>query len=200
MSFFRETQPSFVVMEKELTATFKEQALIVGDMRKTIGRPKHSVLGVERRQLTIDVGQCILAAILTDIEKRNGKLDKKLMHLYTLDGQRRWAGTKLSQMASVHWGAKGGNDIETLWKFVGDLIKIGINEKSRNIYVAASGSTHLEMAMFLALMRGRTAKQTSRGATAITILEPGIVALGGRTLEAAYAEDCSNYRFQTTGT
>lgn len=200
MSFFREIHQPFVVTEKELTATFKEQALLVGDMRKTIGRPRQSILGAERKQLTIDIGQIILAAILSDIETRNGKLDKKLMHLYTLEGQRRWAGAKLSQMAAVHWGAKGGNDIETLWKFVGDLIKTGVSEKGRNLYAVSSSATHLEMGMFLSMLRGRTAKQTSRGASAITIIEPGIVAMGTRNLETAYAEDCSNYRFQTTGT
>jgi hypothetical protein len=200
MSFFREVNEPFLVTEKQLTATFKEQVLIIGDMRKTIGRPKQSVIGSERKQLTIDVGQTVIAAILSDIEKRNGKLDKHLTHLYTAKGQREWAGTKLSQMAAVHWGAKGGNDIETGWKFVGDLIKIGINEKGRNIYVSAAGSTDLEMGMFLSLVRGRGVKQSQRNATAISILKSLVRAMGNRTLEAAYAEDCSNYRFQTTGT
>jgi hypothetical protein len=78
MSLFRQINQPFVVTEKELTASFKEQALLVGDMRKVAGRPKHSVLGVDRKQLTIEVGQNILAAIISDIELRNGKLDKKL--------------------------------------------------------------------------------------------------------------------------
>jgi hypothetical protein len=103
-------------------------------------------------------------------------------------------------MASVHWGAKGGNDIETLWKFVGDLITTGITERGRNIYAVASSATEIELRAFLSLLRGRASKQTSRSAAGLAILEPGIVAVGSRTLEAAYAEDCSNYRFQTTGT
>lgn len=200
MSFRRETNDPFLVTAKQLTATFKEQVLIIGDMRKTTGRPKLSVIGAERKQLTIDLGHTVIAAILADIEKRNGKLDKSLMHLYTAKGQRTWAGTTLNQMASVNHGARGGNHIETLYKFVGDLIKIGLNEKGRNIYIAANGSTDLEMAMSLALRRGRVAKETARGAEAIAILEAGIAAMGKRTLEAAYAEDCSTYRFRTTGT
>ena len=40
-------------------------------------------------------------------------------------------------------GARGGNDIETLWKFVGDLdlVKTGITEKGRNIYAVSSSAT-----------------------------------------------------------
>lgn len=200
MSFFREVNTPFLVSDKELTATFKQQALIIGDLNKTIGRPKQSVLGSERQPLTIDLGQSIIAAILADIEQRNGKLDKHLMHLYTTNGQRKWAGAKLSQMAQVNWGAKGGNDIEALWKFVGDLIVIGLNPKSRNMYIVANSARPLEMGMFLNMIRGRTAKQTKRGAQAITIVEPGIVAMGTRSLEQAYADDCSTYRFQITGT
>jgi hypothetical protein len=200
MSAFREKNPPFIVAEKELRATFKQQILVIADLRKTPGRPKQSVLGTERKQVSIDDGQAIIAAIINDIELRNGKLDKPLMHLYTNDGQRKWAGAKLSQMAQVNWGANGGNDIETLWKFVGDLIINGINTSGRNRYITANSALPLEMGMFLGIIRGRTAKQTKRGAIAIKILEPGIKAMGTRTLEEAYAEDCSTYRFQTTGT
>lgn len=200
MSFFREVNAPFVVTEKELAATFKQQVMIIADLNKTVGRPRQSVLGTERKPLTIDIGQEILAAILTDIETRNGKLDKHLMHLYTTKGQRQWAGTKLSQMAQINYGAKGGNDIEALWKLVGDLIVIGLNGKSRNMYIVSTSARPLEMSMFLNMIRGRTAKQTKRNAAAIAIVEPGIVAMGQRSLEEAYADDCSTYRFQTTGT
>jgi hypothetical protein len=200
MSLFREVNPPFVVTEKAMAATFKEQVLIIGDMRRSPGRPKQSVIGADRKQLSRDLGQVIVAAILSDIEKRNGKLDKHLMHLYTTKGQRDWAGTKLSQMAQVNWAAKGGNDIETLWKALGELIITGLNKKGHNLYIARNGAGGLEVGMFLAMIRGRTAKHAHRGARAINILEPGIVAMGDRTLEAAYAEDCSNYRFRTTGT
>jgi hypothetical protein len=200
MSMFREVNAPFIVTEKALTATFKEQVLIIGDMRKGAGRPKLSVLGSERRQLSRDLGQIIFAAVITDIEKRNGKLEKHLTHLYTAKGQRDWAGTKLSQMAQVNWSATGGNDIETLWKALGDLIIIGLNQKGQNIYIVSNGSGGLEVGMFLALIRGRTAKHAHRGSGLISILEPGIVAMGNRTLEAAYAEDCERYRFHTTGT
>jgi hypothetical protein len=200
MSLFREVNSPFIVTEKALATTFKEQSLIIGDMRRGAGRPKASILGSDRKQLSRDVGQVIIAAILADIEKRNGKLEKHLMHLYTAKGQRDWAGTKLSQMAQVNWAAKGGNDIETLWKALGDLIIIGRNQKGRNLYIASNGSTGIEVGSFLALVRGRTASQVHRGATLINVLEPGIVAMGDRTLETAYAEDCESYRFQTTGT
>lgn len=200
MSFFREVNSPFVVTDKQLAATFKEQVLIVSDLRRALGRPKLSVLGSERKEVTIDTGQAIFAAILSDIEKRNGKLDKPLTHLYSAKGQRQWAGMKLSQMAAVSSGATGGNDIERLWKYLGDLIITGLDQKGRNRYIAAAGALPLEMTMYLNLVRGRSLKHADRGGRAVKILEPGIAAMGNRTLEAAYAEDCSTYRFHTTGT
>jgi hypothetical protein len=119
---------------------------------------------------------------------------------YTAKGKRDWAGPKLSQWAAVNYGATGGNDIEALWNFVGDLIIIGYDKKGHNKYIVAGSSLPFEMEWFLNLKRGNAAKAASRAAIAMKILEPGIKAMGGRTLEAAYAEDCSTYRFQTTGT
>ena len=59
--FSKGSSTPFVATEKELVATFREQVLLIGDMRTKQGRPKVSILGnADKLQLTIDVGQQIV--------------------------------------------------------------------------------------------------------------------------------------------
>lgn len=196
MSLFQSREPSpFVVTEKQLLITFREQVLLIADMRRGVGRPKHSIFGAERRQVDLDYGVTILGAIIDDIEKKNGKLEKELSHLYFAKTKRQWVGQKLSHMAHMKLTALGGNEIETLWKAIGDLITIGLNKSGQNIYITSDGATGVEMALFCNIIRARTAKQAHRGAAYIGVLEAGAKALGDRTLDVAYAQECERYRF-----
>ncbi|MBN9039849.1 MAG: hypothetical protein J0H38_01060 [Rhizobiales bacterium] len=164
-------------------------------MRRSIGRQKQSILGTVRKQLTLDVGVEIVTAMLDDFDKRNGKLEKPIAHLYFEKGRRAWVSQRLSQMASLKWSATGGNDVERLWNAVGDLVITGRTKTGLNIYHPSDSATGIEIGCFLGLVRGRSVSAAHRSSEAVQLLTDGAAAIGDRTLEVAYAEECERYRF-----
>lgn len=196
MTLFKQELP-FVVVEKEFKARFREEVMLTCDFRK--GKQKPSILGPERRQMSIDVGATIAAAMVDDYEKRNGKLDKSL-NLYHDKGRRQWVSQKLSAMAHFNDAAIGGNPTECLWNATGDLIKTGRNTKGRNIYCRADTATQIEVLCAYDMTRRKVIIDDVRASRMLMILKAGAEAIGSRTLEQAYAEECENYRIKTTGT
>jgi hypothetical protein len=182
----------FVVTEKDLKRGFKEQVLITCDMRK--GIKKASVLGTDRKQMSLDVGEQIIAAMIGDYDRRNGKLDKALSTLYYQKGQRQWVSTTLSGMAHFKSSATGGNPVERLWNATSDLIITGRNPKGLNIYCRSDTATQVEFHAYLGIIRRRVIIADSTGNRAITLVLAGAEAIGSRTLEQAYAEECERYR------
>jgi hypothetical protein len=193
MTLFKQDTP-FVVTEKELKIAFKEQVLITCDMRK--GSKKSSVLGTDRKQISLDVGETILSAMIANYDKRNGKLDKTL-NLYHEKGRRSWVSQKLSAMAHFKASATGGNPIETLWNASSDLIITGRSTKGLNIYCRTDTATKVELLCYHDIIRRRVIVADARASRALIIVKAGAEALGSRTLEQAYAEECEQYRILT---
>jgi hypothetical protein len=194
---FKEVVP-FAVVEKELKRVFVENVVIVGDMRRGLGRPKHSVLGSDRMQIDLNVGCTILAAILADYEAKNGKLDKSMAQLYFAKPQRQWASQKLSAMAAFNWAATGGNPIERMWKAAGKLLNIGVTSGGLVRRIASASATPLDIHAFGQMVQRGELMSATRATGALLIAEDCAKAMGSRTLEAAYAEECERFRFDTT--
>jgi hypothetical protein len=190
MTMFKQEMP-FVVTEKEMKIAFREQVLLISDFRK--GTKKYSVLGPDRKQISLDVGAAIVSAMINDYDKRNGKLDKTL-NLYHEKGRRQWVSAKLSTMAHFKANATGGNPIEILWNATSDLIITGRSTKGLNIYARADIATRIEMLAFHDIIRRRVIISDARASRALVIVKAGAEALGARTLEQAYAEECERYR------
>jgi hypothetical protein len=193
--FTSKQEMPFVVTEKDLTRTFKENVLITCDMRK--GQKKASVLGTDRKQMSLDVGEQIMAAMVADYDKHNGKLDKALATLYYAKGQRVWVSQKLSTMAHFKASATGGNAVERLWNATSDLIITGRSTKGLNIYCRADTATQVEFHAYLGIIRRRVIIADATGNRAITLVLAGAEAIGDRTLEQAYAEECERYRAES---
>jgi hypothetical protein len=194
---FKEITP-FVVTEKELKRVFIENTLIVGDPRRGMGRPKLSVLGSDRVQIDLNVGCSILSAILSDFDGKNGKLDKSMAHLYFAKAQRAWVSQKLSGMAAFNWAAAGGNPIERMWKAAGKLLNIGITPRGLIRRIATAGATPMDIHAFAQMVKRGELLSVTRASHAETIAEDCAKAMGSRTLEVAYAEECERFRFETT--
>jgi hypothetical protein len=193
MTLFKQDAP-FVVTEKEFKTAFREQVLLTSDFRK--GRQKPSLLGSDRKQISLDVGEAIIAALIDDYDKRNGKLDKSL-NLYHQKGRRGWASQKLSSMAHFKAAATGGNPVECLWNATSDLIITGRSTKGLNIYARADIATKVEMLAYHSIIRRRIIVADANASRALIILKAGAEALGTRTLEQAYAEECERYHIET---
>jgi hypothetical protein len=194
MNLFKEVTP-FVVMEKELKRLFVENTLIVGDMRRSVGRPKASVLGSDRKQIDLDVGVAILTAILAEYESRNGTLDISIAHLRHRRPRRTWVSQKLSVMGSFNWAATGGNPIERFWNATrGGLLNIGISPKGLVRRITAAGAAPMDVHAFCEMVKRGELTSAHRASHALSLGKDTALAMGKRTLEEAYAEECERYR------
>jgi hypothetical protein len=81
---------------------------------------------------------------------------------------------------------------------LGKLLKPSARStKGLNIYCRADTATQVEFHAYLGIIRRRVIIADATGNRAITLVLAGAEAIGDRTLEQAYAEECERYRAES---
>lgn len=177
-----------IVSEKEFRVEFRSQSVTICDFSQK--RVRH-VLGIGPRQVSVTVGQEIVAALVASFQADGRTLDKDLAHLLTPRGSRGWAGQQLGSMSKMVL-RYGANSIETAWKSLGDLIPVARKGRA-NIYVAKNGATEMELRSVTELRTGKLNARVVANEQLVAAIDEARSELSGRTLGEMYAATCTEY-------
>ncbi|MCH4539121.1 hypothetical protein [Ochrobactrum sp. A-1] len=122
MNFLR---PKVAMKLSEFRDEFKENVSIVADLgRPAVGRPRHSVIGDRRLQITRDVSAQIAAAMIENIEASGKVLEPAGQFLYCPSKRAEQAARWVNDMAKVNREATDEDPFRLVEKMYGTLLTV----------------------------------------------------------------------------
>jgi hypothetical protein len=192
-------QPTFTVSAEELRRRFDENILIIGDFSpRRPGGQKHSVLGPDRKQITLDIADKVIEAIIGGIADSGGRLEPDLASLYLPKERRRWAGNRLGQMARFNYGAESDDPFDLFHRSCGKLTPTGYTRGQRRlqVYAVSGGLLPLEAAAAISLVRTKLAMSGGHAGRRLQVyaLIQAASERTGLTPEEGYIRFCDGIR------
>ena len=194
MSFFR-TAPKKVITAKEFRKRFQEQVLIVCDMRTQPGRPRQSVLGSTRTQMTRAVAAQIGTAMVDDLDLAGEVFDPPSQFLYELHGRSKWCADEVAKMATIkNKLADHPDPFVKLMMMLGSLIPLNTRktpgERKETVRIATVSGTDADffaLASRLSDAGRKAASDNNAAARHIRHVADLMRKMGGPSLEEAMA-------------
>jgi hypothetical protein len=144
MNFLR---PKSAISLNDFRDAFKENILIVSDLRSSVGRPRKSVLGDERSQITPEVAARVATAQVADMEKKGQVFEPAAQFLYDIGRRSEQAKKWCSDMAKTNREAEDEDAYRLVNKMCGSLITIG-KRKRNAVRISTVSATPAELRIF----------------------------------------------------
>lgn len=159
---------SRIVGAADLRDAIKHEVLTVCDTGpRKAGRPRHTVLGEERMQMTVEICARIVGLVVTKITEDGGVLESNLDALYTVGGRRTYARDLIRAMSRTKRGVVSDVPAERLYLSLGDIIRVGPpktqdGHRAPAAYVAKRGAAPFELTACWNSGRKRAAEAAAR--------------------------------------
>lgn len=190
----KNAQPKAAVSLDAFRDRFRETVLIVANPSPSIGRPKKTVLGDERHQMTRPIAARIATALVEDLERKAEVFEPSARFLYDVSRRADWAAKQLNDMAKTNREAVDEDPFKLVEKMCGSLIAINY-VKGQAVRIATAGATPAEFRIFADRnwKKGRRENQLS-DRIAAAVSKVADVMAEGETFEAAKARHYDNVR------
>jgi hypothetical protein len=182
----------------EIRKRLEAEFLIVADVPLKQGRPKHSVIGTERKQIDILVGVQIFNALLEEYAKHGIIPDPAMEMELTTAGKRIFVSSILSKMSRVKPVVVPESPIQSLYKSLGPLVRmrkhkpVKRGEGGKFAYVARDSADRMSLEAGFAAHRIETQSRVNAAAAKTDVWVPALEILpAGLTLMEAYAREAS---------
>lgn len=150
MSFLK---PKVFVSREEFRGRMRSTILIVGDVsRRSVGRPKQTVLGVERSQITKEVAARVATALVAEMDRSREDFEPDGQFLRDVGKRSQWAAEQVNAMAATNREATDDDPFRLVEKMCGQLITIayrkGPNNRREAVRIPTASATPAELRIF----------------------------------------------------
>lgn len=150
MGFMDGNKIKHVVTAKDLDVMVRDAILDACDFStRTVGRPRHRLLGTDPVQMNNDVAHRVVDLVLDQIAASGGELETRLGALNDRTGRRQYAQRLLGRMSRLNDAVISDDPVERLWKMLGDLVAVGRRRvgdgRPQTHYVAKKGAREMEV-------------------------------------------------------
>lgn len=199
MNFFSTKSPTKHVSKNQFRDRFHHEIVVVGDMRSPVGRPRKSVLGSERLQITQPVGMRIAKAMIEQMQAEGEVFDLTAQKLYDARDLADFVQSQLRQMAAIDKKASDNDPFAAINKLFNVLMTVEYRRVARGrpmaVRIVSASATPLEIRAALSLIwrRGQNEARNADAAVA-TITRALDMMAAGETLEEASARHFEDIR------
>lgn len=195
----KQLQPKSSVSLDGFRNRFRDTVLIVANPSPSVGRPRKTVLGDERLQMTRTVAARIANELVAEMERKAEVFDTSSRSLYDVSKRAEWAANQINQMSATDREAVDEDPFKLVEKMCGSLVTIntrkGENGRPEAVRIATAGATPAEFRIFADKhwKKGRRENQLS-DRLAAAVSKVADVMAEGETFESAKARHYDNVR------